>query len=62
MAAAPTYTARMPMIAAGCGGCLGTPSAPNESRASDASICPAINRPTVTTAPILGNKRIVDAT
>ena len=56
--AAPASTASTPSTAAASGSAAGTPSNPYESITSEASIWPAMNNPTVTTAPSRGNNRI----
>jgi hypothetical protein len=49
-------------MAAGAKPAASTPSRPKPSSASEASIWPAMNSPTLTTAPSRGNKRMVETT
>jgi hypothetical protein len=55
---APSSTAAPPSACVGRGGCVSTPSQPKPSSASDASIWPVIQSPTVTTAPRRGKSTI----
>src|SRR5580765_5755364 len=54
----PASTATVPATMPGLGGCRGTPSAPDRSSATEATICPATNKPPAARAPRRGNSRI----
>jgi len=58
IAATATITAAAPTTCATPGTSRATPSQPKPSRASEASIWPVIQRPTVSNAPSLGNSRM----